>query len=66
MTVKINEFETSCIRIHIVCDANPEAGAVDGAEVASILRELAEKFEAGKNPMNWNEDSIAGAGVDYL
>jgi hypothetical protein len=64
--VKINEFDTTCVRIDIVCDANNERGASSGAEVASILRELAEKFEAGKNPMSHNEAAVEGASVDYL
>ena len=62
--VKINNFTTTCIRIHIGCDARKGMGAQSGEQVASILRELAEKFEAGENPMMLSE--VSGVDVDYL
>ena len=63
--VAINGYPTTCIRVDIVCDADGARGATSGEEVASILREVADKFEAGKRPMQWNEDSVGGASVDW-
>jgi hypothetical protein len=65
MAGKINGTTTSNIRIDICVDDNPNFGAKSGAEVATILRKLAEKFEAGHLPMNFNEHAVEGASVDY-
>ena len=61
----INGLETSNIRIDILADDRPGIGVKSGADVAAILRALADKFEAGKKPMCWNEDSVPGASVDW-
>lgn len=63
--IQINGLTTSNIRIDIGVDDNPNYGAKSGAEVAAILRELADKFEAGHAPMSWNEHSVKGASVDW-
>jgi len=46
-----SDADTACIRIDIVCDEK----ATNETEIASILRRLAEKIEAGENPMSYNE-----------
>lgn len=65
MAGQINGMTTSNIRIDITVDDNPDFGAKSGREVADILRQLADKFEAGINPMTWN-NGVDGAAVDYL
>lgn len=63
--IRINGLETSNLRIDICCDDRPGIGAKSGDDVARILRELADKFAAGKTPMCWSEDSVQGASVDW-
>ena len=62
---RINKFETTCIRVDILCDVRPHRGATSGEEVAAILRKLADEFDAGNNPMSNNEAAVVGASVDY-
>lgn len=62
---QINGIVTSNIRVDILVDDAPNFGAKSGAEVATILRQLADKFDHGKIPMSHNEDSVRGAIVDY-
>ena len=65
MAGQINGWTTSCLRIDIPVDEAGK-GCVNGQEVADTLRKLADQFEAGKRPMQHNEDSVRFANVDWL
>jgi hypothetical protein len=61
---QINGMTTSNVRIDIGVDTNPNYGAKSAADIARILRELADKFESGNNPYTWI-NGVEGASVDY-
>lgn len=74
MAGQINGMTTSNIRIDVCVDDKPERGATNAAEVAKILRDLADKFEAGHKPNLPTEVSegdwqylhtVEGCSVDY-
>lgn len=65
MAGQINGRTTSNICIDILVDDNPNFGAKSGAEVATILRNLADVFEAGNLPDSYGEHAVDGASLDY-
>jgi hypothetical protein len=69
---QINGITTSNIRIDIQVDDRPNIGVKSGTEVASILRQLADHFEAGHRPNlpvligKWEYPHVVnGANIDY-
>jgi hypothetical protein len=75
MAGTINGITTSNIRLDIPVSDDPKRGVQNAEEVASILRQLADLFEAGHKPNlptevtegDWQYlHSVEGVGVDYL
>jgi hypothetical protein len=44
---KINDMTTSCLRVEILVDDRNQMGCKSGQDVADVLRQLADQFEAG-------------------